>query len=93
MLTIGKCLIFSCIAGMFLTAWPILPPQDNQWQVLVDAVQTDQIRALDQRMAKLEEVVSETDNKMQWILGSVAGIYGLMAIIGMFNIKVIKNGK
>ncbi len=44
-------------------------------------------------MAKLEEVVSETDNKMQWILGSVAGIYGLMAIIGMFNIKVIKNGK
>lgn len=87
-LTVMRVLIALCMCGCVLSAYPLLIAL-GQYSVVIDAVQSEQIRQLDIRLTTAERKVEETDGNMKWILGSVAGIYGLLSIIGIFNFKLM----
>jgi len=76
-------LIFASFAGCFLTAWPLIG------QEATDAVQNVKIESLERRVAATEIVVASVNEKQTYILGGVAGMYALVGIIGIFNLRLI----
>jgi hypothetical protein len=78
--------ILACFLGMIITAYPVFSQTSA-----TDAVQTEQIRVLDLRLIEQSRLVQEMSGQMKWLQGGIAGIYGFLGVIGIFNLKV--NGK
>lgn len=97
MIRMARFIIVACILGALIAIWPIVmesiaqfPPQQ---ETAIDAVQSEQIRALDRRVTRNATVIDATNDKLNWIEGGIAGIYGLMAVIGAFNLRIIGGKK
>jgi hypothetical protein len=58
-------------------------------QTVTDAVQNEKISTIDKRVGMLEAAVSSVAEKQTYQLGGIAGMYALLGIIGVFNIRVI----
>ena len=83
-----RLLILACMVGTMLMLRPLII-QAFQPQGAIDAVQTEQIRALDMRVSSTERAIDDVNQNVNWILGGIAGMYALLGIIGMVNLKII----
>ena len=83
-----RIIIAICFIGCFTIMWPLIasPLQDT-----VDAVQAEKIMNLEKSVALHSELISAINEKMTYTQGGVAGIYALLGIIGIFNLRIIRN--
>lgn len=85
---IARLLVGISLFGAALMAYPVLAQRET---AAIDAVQTEQIRALDIRLTSAEEDIRNTDTRITYIMGGIAGIYALIGLVGAFNIRVWRN--
>lgn len=87
-----------CILGCVIVASPLSrqspsasyasPSQDAR-----DAVQDERLKQLDSQVAAQASTISALDSKINWMLGGIAGIYGMMALIGFVNLNLLRGKK
>lgn len=81
----------SILCGAMILYAISMPPQKAgpypMSQDAHDAVQDERIRSLEKVADTNARIVAALDSKMNYILGGVAGIYGVMAV-GLFSLKV-----
>lgn len=71
----------------------VLPLLAQSGITATDAVQSEQIQQLDKRLNTLELSQVETNKNVNWMLGGIAGIYALIGIVGIVNIRMIVGKK
>ena len=79
------------IVSLILMVWTAWPLPIFQHADVSDAVQDVLIRQQEQQIQRLQEVVRQMDSKINYMLGGIAGIYGIIAIVGVLNALILKN--
>lgn len=78
--------IMLCLAMMTVVAWPLPLFQSD----VINAVQDVRIANSEVRIDDLQNTVRAMDSKINYMLGGIAGIYGIIAIVGFLNLQLLK---
>ena len=76
-----------CLMLGTLTAWPLSMFQEDS---VVDAIQNEKLQRTERDIIELRTTVHALDSKINWMLGGIAGIYGVLAIVGAINASILK---
>lgn len=80
-----------CLIMMIATAWPLplfqLGPQQETVQ---DAVQNEKLARSEADIARIQSTMAQMDSKINYMLGGVAGIYAIIAIVGVINAMFLR---
>lgn len=76
-------LVYVCFICCFMLAWPLFAQE-----TIVDAVQNLKIIGLEGTVDKHDKMLMVINEKMWWTQGGVAGIYALLGIMKLLEIKV-----
>lgn len=85
MLKVAQLITLSCFVGCCLMAWPLMA-QDT----VTDTIQNFKLSRVEEIVAQHDRLISSINEKMTYTQGGVAGIYALLGIIGLFNLKLIQ---
>jgi hypothetical protein len=84
---IATLLSIACFVGCFITAWPLLAQAGDS---ITDALQTERISSIGEQVRAHEILIAELNSKVTYSLGGIAGMYALLGVIGLFNMRLIK---
>lgn len=85
MLKIAQLLTLACFLGCCVTAWPLLAQETT-----TDAIQNIKLLRVEEIVVRHDHLIAAINEKMTYTQGGVAGIYALLGIIGLFNLKLIQ---
>lgn len=80
-----KLIVFVCFLGFLLTAWPLFAQEST-----ADVLQNWKISQLQDAVAQHDKLLAVINEKMTYTQGGVAGIYALLGVIGLFNLRLIQ---
>lgn len=79
-----------CLMMGTLVAWPLPLFQEDHRAAVVDAIQDEKLGRNERDIAELRSTVQALDSKINWMLGGIAGIYGVLAIVGAINASILR---
>lgn len=84
MLKINRLIILLCFLGCAVMVRSLVA-QENA----IDAIQNFKIMRVEEIVSQHDKMLVTISEKMTYTQGGVAGIYAVLGIIGLFNLKLI----